>query len=66
MVLLIHKEIVFKKERVKFILSHYYLGCAFFERKSKMKTKKHRLLALALILSFTLLGGCISCCTISG
>ena len=37
-------------------MSHCYLGCAFFERKNKMKTKKHRLLALALISSFTLMG----------
>lgn len=35
---------------------HCCSGCAFFERKNKMKTKKHRLLALALISSFTLLG----------
>ena len=37
-------------------MSHCYSGCAFFERKNKMKTKKHRLLALALISSFTLMG----------
>ncbi|TVX48547.1 lactococcin 972 family bacteriocin, partial [Streptococcus pneumoniae] len=35
---------------------HCCSRCAFFERKNKMKTKKHRLLALALISSFTLLG----------
>lgn len=35
---------------------HCCSRCDFFERKNKMKTKKHRLLALALISSFTLLG----------
>lgn len=53
---LFYKENDFKKERGGFILSHCYSGCAFFERKNKMKTKKHRLLALALISSFTLMG----------
>lgn len=54
---LFYKENGFKKrEREGFILSHCYSGCAFFERKNKMKTKKHRLLALALISSFTLMG----------
>ncbi|TVX61350.1 bacteriocin transporter, partial [Streptococcus pneumoniae] len=35
---------------------HCCSRCDFFERKNKMKTKKHRLLALALISNFTLLG----------
>lgn len=56
LLLLFYKEIGFKKERGGFILSCCHSGCAFFERKNKMKTKKHRLLALALISSFTLLG----------
>ena len=37
-------------------MSHCYSGYAFFESKYKMETKKHRLLALALISSFTLMG----------
>lgn len=51
-----HKKAVSIKERGGFILLHCCSRCAFFERKNKMKTKKHRLLALALISSFTLLG----------
>ena len=54
MLSLFYKETGFKKERGGFILSHCYSGCAFL--KNKMKTKKNRLLALALISSFTLLG----------
>ena len=51
-----HKKAVSTKERGGFILLHCCSRCAFFERKNKMKTKKHRLLALVLISSFTLLG----------
>ena len=56
MIFLSHKKAVSTKERGGFILLHCCSRCAFFERKNKMKTKKHRLLALALISSFTLLG----------
>lgn len=56
MLFLSHKKAVSTKERGGFILLHCCSRCAFFERKNKMKTKKHRLLALALISSFTLLG----------
>lgn len=51
-----HKKAISTKERGGFILLHCCSRCDFFERKNKMKTKKHRLLALALISNFTLLG----------
>lgn len=55
-VIFITQESGFNKRERRGYFVALLLKVCFFERKNKMKTKKHRLLALALISNFTLLG----------